>query len=179
MRLWQPCFTSHEGLDIKEAILPLWLKSQGPDMKIHCWINSPQLSRRHRLWTHRSGTAERENYVGRRGSEKERDEQHIITIPDVGWVVNESLYLTACRISFNTTLCSYRDSQREVFLMVPSTLHFFLIVVVVVDQQKASQTWMRTHVNTFERKVWVWHLSHPRNVLIYIQYKQPSTGKFF
>lgn len=43
MRLWQPCFTSHEELDIKEAILPLWLKSQGPDMKIHCRINSPQL----------------------------------------------------------------------------------------------------------------------------------------
>lgn len=30
MRLWQPYFTSHEELDIKEAILPLWLKKSRP-----------------------------------------------------------------------------------------------------------------------------------------------------
>lgn len=55
------------------------------------------------------------------------DEQYITTIHEVGWDMNKSLYVTVSKISHSTMLCSTRNSQREVFITIPVTLHFLLM----------------------------------------------------
>lgn len=72
----------------------------------------------------------------------------MITIPEVGWVMNGSLYVTASRISYNTTLCFSKDSQREVSVMIPATLHVFSMYLLLYTNLSNMDT--HTHAHTFD-----------------------------